>query len=150
MQSPFLKGKQPTVSVLPDVDKQVSDSLIRKHANKNNFNTYCFFHLYLVNLDSKQSMLEITIKNEFVFIFYILALWIFNQYSCFTTGQRLQGSSQFTVLCKQVKKYKKNSLECWKITFLMYRSNLKKFSLSWNRLALIYFSSFPIIQHLQL
>lgn len=49
-------------------------------------NTYCFFHLDLIDLYSKQLMLEITIKDEFVFIFYILALWIFNQYSRFPTS----------------------------------------------------------------
>lgn len=49
-------------------------------------NTYCFFHLDLVDLYSKQFVLEITIKDEFISIFYILALWIFNQYSCFSTS----------------------------------------------------------------
>lgn len=49
-------------------------------------NTYCFFHLDLIDLYSKQLMLEITIKDEFVSIFYILALWIFNQYSRFPTS----------------------------------------------------------------
>lgn len=60
--------------------------------------TYSFLHLDLIDLYSEQLVFEVSIENELISIFHLLSFGTFNQHPCFPTGQRLQRSSQLTVL----------------------------------------------------
>lgn len=63
--------------------------------------SYSFFHLDLVDLNPEELVFEIIIARKLVSIFYVFAFWGFGENSCFPTGQGLQSTPQFTVLCIQ-------------------------------------------------
>lgn len=60
--------------------------------------TYGFLHLDLIDLYSEQLVFEVCIEDELISVFHLLPFGTFNQDPGFTTGERLQCSSQLTVL----------------------------------------------------
>lgn len=65
--------------------------------------TYRFFHLDLIDFNSKELVLEIVVAEKLVSIFHVFALGGFGENSCLAARQGLECPPQFTVLWTHLK-----------------------------------------------